>query len=75
MKRILTLIFSLVMALSAVTLPTQAANVKPTPPSWVDAQEYAVFEGDPVYQEENWAKVLRARADAEAGGRTPRTGA
>lgn len=71
MKRILTLIFSLVMVLSAVTLPTQAVNVKPTPPSWVDAQEYAVFEGDPVYQEENWAKVLQARADAEAGGSIP----
>ncbi len=71
MKRMLTFILSLAMVLSTVALPAQAADVEPTPPDWVDAQEYVVFADDPVYEEENWKKVLQARADAEAGGSMP----
>lgn len=75
MKRMLTFVLSLVLVLSAASLPTQAVDVEPTPPDWVDPREYAVFEGDPVYTKENWEKVLQARAAAEAGGSIPADGA
>lgn len=71
MKRMLTVVLSLVMLSNLLVLPAQAAKVKPTPPGWVEEAEYAVFPGDPVYEEENWKKVLQARANAEAGNPMP----
>lgn len=31
-----------------------------------------VFEGSAAYEPENWEKILLLRADAEAGGATPK---
>ncbi len=43
-----------------------------TPPSWCRLEEYVVFEGSAAYEPENWEKILLLRADAEAGGATPK---
>ena len=41
-------------------------------PSWCRLEEYVVFEGSAAYEQENWEKILFLRADAEAGGATPK---
>lgn len=46
----------------------------PCPPSWVEKEDYLVFPGDRVYEPENWAKVLKLRAQAESGVLLPEEG-
>jgi hypothetical protein len=71
MKRI-CLVLLLVVALlaGAVSVGVTAADVEavtPAPPSWVGPEEYLVFEGSAAYRPENWEKILKLRASAEAG--------
>lgn len=74
MKRFMS--FALSLILIFVMLPTAfaAETVTPTPPSWVDADEYAVLPDGVAYQEENWEKILKLRADAEKGNLAPEKG-
>ena len=68
MKRRISLVLSLLMLLTLIPAAL-AAETAPTPPVWVKAEEYAVFEGDSTYTGETWETVLRLRADAAAGRR------
>lgn len=74
MKRLLSPALSLMMLLTLTAPAAQAAEVKPTPPEWVKAEEYAVLADGEAYQKENWDKILRLRADAEAGHLAPEQG-
>ena len=49
MKRLLSLSLSLLMLLSLAVPAASAAETKPTPPAWVKAEEYTVFEDDSTY--------------------------
>lgn len=71
MKRLAALALSLMMLLTLTVPIAQAAEVQPTPPSWIEEKEYAVINGDPIYESENWTEVLAARADAESGSPMP----
>ena len=68
MKRRISLVLSLLMLLTLIPAPL-AAETAPTPPVWVKAEEYAVFEGDSTYTGETWETVLRLRLGREQGGR------
>ena len=61
MKRRISLVLSLLMLLTLIPADL-AAETAPTPPVWVKAEEYAVFEGDSTYTGETWETVLRLRA-------------
>lgn len=74
MKRLLSLSLSLLMLLSLAVPAASAAETKPTPPAWVKAEEYTVFEDDSTYTGETWETVLRLRADAAAGNLEPQSG-
>lgn len=69
MKRNSFLPLSLVLALLLALFPAaQAADsVTPTPPDWVPAEEYAVFEGSAAYTPENWETILQARSEVAWG--------
>lgn len=73
MKRRISLVLSLLMLLTLIPAAL-AAETAPTPPVWVKAEEYAVFEGDSTYTGETWETVLRLRADAAAGNLEPQSG-
>ncbi len=75
MKRLASLALSLVMLLILTIPAARAAEAAPTPPDWVKAEEYAVFDDGEAYQPENWERILRLRADAAAGNPAPRQGA
>ena len=68
-------VFALLLTCSLLCtlLPAaRAGTAAPTPPSWCRLEEYVVFEGSAAYEPENWEKILLLRADAEAGGATPK---
>lgn len=70
MKRLLSIVLVLVMSLSLV--PAVAAEaVTPTPPEWINGDDYLVFPGDEVYLPENWAKVEALREEARNGALFP----
>ena len=73
MKRRISLALSLLMLLTLVPAAL-AAETAPTPPVWVKAEEYAVFEGDSTYTGETWETVLRLRDHAAAGNLAPQSG-
>lgn len=73
MKRLFSFVLSLVLVLSLAG-PARAVESTPTPPSLCPADEYVVFKDDPVYQEENWKRILELRAYAEAGEPRPENG-
>lgn len=74
MKRLTSLALSLMMLL-VLTIPlAQAAEVQPTPPAWVRAEEYMALDGDGTYEGDIWACILRLRADAAAGNLEPQSG-
>lgn len=70
MKKLLTILLTLALSLS-LSMPALAAGaetVTPTPPSWCPEEEYAVFEGSPIYEPENWEVVTRLRWAVAQGG-------
>lgn len=73
-KRFLSLLLTLLVLLAALTPAASAAAAKPKAPAWVDADEYIVFEGDPVYEQATWSKILKLRADAAKGNPAPKEG-
>lgn len=72
MKRNSFLPLSLVLALLLALFPAARAadSVTPTPPDWVPAEEYAVFEGSAAYTPENWETILQARSEVAWGPST-----
>lgn len=59
----LTLVFSLLPTASAA----EGEAVTPTPPEWINEEDYLIFPGDEVYEPENWAKVEAMREEARNG--------
>lgn len=59
----LTLVFSLFPTASAA----EGEAVTPTPPEWINEEDYLIFPGDEVYEPENWAKVEAMREEARNG--------
>lgn len=74
MKRPLSLLLTLALTLSLLPAAWGAESVTPTPPSWVAAEDYLVFPGDPAYERSNWAQIEALRADAEKGAQLPADG-
>lgn len=79
MKRFLTLLLTLALALSSAALALEgdgpsAVQAHPSAPAWVEEEDYMVFPGDPVYEPENWAGVLKLRAQAQSGALLPEEG-
>lgn len=73
MKRWTALFLTVWMAFAAMP-NAGAAETKPVPPEWVKAEEYVIFDGDPVYQAENWQQIQAFRRDAAAGHQEPKSG-
>ena len=46
----------------------------PAAPSWVEEEDYLIFPGDPVYEPENWQRILTLRWQAESGALLPQEG-
>lgn len=50
MKKLLSALITLTLCFS-LAVPVFAADpVTPTPPSWMDPEDYLTFPGDPVYE-------------------------
>lgn len=73
MKRILSLLLTLALTISLCP-GGFGAESGPAAPSWMGAEDYLTFPGDPVYQPESWGDILAQRAQAEAGGLLPYEG-
>ena len=61
----LLLTFVLVFSLFPSALAAQRAT--PTPPDWVPAEEYAVFEDSDAYEPDNWETILGLRREVSWG--------
>lgn len=70
-KRVFSLLLALAMVLSMAPATLAAEPVTPTPPEWINPDEYVVFEGGKVYRPTYWECILQLRADALAGNRKP----
>lgn len=68
-KRVFSLLLALVMALSLVPAALAAEAVEPTPPEWIKAEEYVVFENGKIYEPAYWESLLHCR-DFESSGET-----
>ena len=71
MKKHLALALALILTLGLCGPVLAAEAVTPTPPEWINAEDYLIFPGDEVYEPENWAKVEAIREEARNGGNTP----
>ncbi len=68
MKKTFSLLTALVMTLSLAPAALGAEAASPVPPSWMGAEDYLVFPGDPVYEPESWDGILSRRQAAAEGG-------
>lgn len=66
-KRVFSLFLALVMAVSLVPAARATEAVEPTPPEWINGEDYLIFPGDEVYEPENWAKIEALREDVRNG--------
>lgn len=67
MKKCVAMLLALALAVSLVPAALAAEPVTPTPPEWINEEEYLIFPGDEVYLPENWAKVEALREEARNG--------
>lgn len=67
MKKLGAFLLALALAVSLVPAALAAEPVTPTPPEWINAEDYLTFPGDEVYLPENWAKVEALREEARNG--------
>lgn len=81
MKRVFTLLLTLTLclslspaALAAEERGTATPEAQPSAPSWVAEEDYLLFPGDPVYEGENWSRILTLRREAENGVTLPQEG-
>ncbi len=65
------LILAVVIAFSAFPGALGAESRLPTPPEWIQAKDYVIFEESRVYEPEYWDCLLQLRADALAGNPRP----
>ncbi len=74
MKKALSAALSLLLLLSCLPASLAAAVGSPTPPSWVEKEDYLIFPGDPVYEREKWGELQALRREAENGALLPAEG-
>lgn len=67
MKKCVAMLLALALAVSLVPAALAAEPVTPTPPEWINEEDYIIFPGDKVYLPENWAKVEQLREAARNG--------
>lgn len=67
MRRAVSLCLALALCLGLMTPVLAVEAATPTPPEWVNTEDYLIFPGDEVYQPENWAKVETLREEARNG--------
>lgn len=67
MKKLLSIALALALTVGLVPAALAAEAVTPTPPEWINAEDYLIFPGDEVYLPENWAKVEALREEARNG--------
>lgn len=67
----LALVLSLAVSLFAPATAAGSGSVTPSAPEWINAEDYIIFPGDPVYEPDNWAQIEAMRADARNGGTVP----
>lgn len=69
MKKLAALLLALALSLSLIPNTLAAEAVTPTPPEWINAEDYVVFEDGKVYDPAVWEGVLQLRSHAFSGGR------
>lgn len=67
MKKIVALCLAVMLSLALVVPALADEPMTPTPPAWVPAEEYAVFEGSAAYEPENWEAILALRKEVSWG--------
>ena len=73
MKRSLSLLLVLIMVLGLCPAAFGAA-AEPAAPEWMAEEDYIVFPGDPVYEGDNWSRILEQREQAQRGALLPYEG-
>lgn len=66
-KKSVTLLLALSLVFSLLPAALAEESVTPTPPEWLNQEDYLIFPGDEVYEPENWAKIEALREDARNG--------
>lgn len=69
MKRLAALLLALALSLSLIPNTLAAEAVTPTPPEWINAEDYLTFPGDDIYLPENWASIETMREKARNGAK------
>ncbi|MCI9402070.1 MAG: DUF1266 domain-containing protein [Oscillospiraceae bacterium] len=67
-RKALSLLLALTLVVSLVPAVFAAEPVTPTPPEWINEEEYVIFEDGKVYEPEYWECVLHLREHALSGG-------
>ena len=67
-RKALSLLLVLTLVVSLVPAAFGAEPVTPTPPEWINEEEYVIFEDGKVYEPEYWECVLHLREHALSGG-------
>lgn len=67
MKKGIALLLTLTVACSLFPAALASERAVPTPPDWVPAEEYAVFEDSEAYEGENWETILSLRREVGWG--------
>lgn len=66
-RKSVSLLLALTLVCSLFPAALAAESVTPTPPEWINGEDYLIFPGDEVYEPENWAKVEALREEARNG--------
>lgn len=69
MKKLAALLLALALSLSLIPNTLAAEAVTPTPPEWINAEDYLTFPGDDIYLPENWATIETMREKARNGAK------
>lgn len=67
MKKCIAMLLALALTVSLVPAALAAEPVTPTPPEWINEEDYIIFPGDEVYLPKNWEKVEQLREAARNG--------
>lgn len=68
------LVLAIVCIFSLLPATLAAESVTPTPPEWIEEEDYIIFPGARAYRPTYWNYILELRADAAAGNLKPKQG-
>ena len=66
-KKCVTLLLTVTLAFSLFPATLALERAHPTPPDWVPAEEYAVFEDSDAYEPDNWETIQGLRREVSWG--------